>query len=69
MLRADRGADRGVAALSRRYCAGCGEPFTPHRKTQTSCRPSCRVRACTARRVRRAAADADGDQLARGRFE
>jgi len=52
MVQGGTDRDRGVAALAgvNSVCRGCGRTFTPTRRTQRHCRPSCRVLALEQRR-------------------
>jgi hypothetical protein len=54
--RQGRTSDLGPKALgnvSRPECAGCGRPFTPVRRNQRHCRPTCRGLAFERRQAAR----------------
>lgn len=70
----DGSSDRPVETFQNAFpaasCAGCGRVFTPGRKDQRHCRPSCRVLALQRRRDEAQTRErgSDGDRLA-GLFE
>ena len=61
--------DKALQGVTPGICAGCGRTFTPARRNQRHCRPSCWVLAFQQRRAQGVAEDDQGDAVTRGLFE